>query len=162
MGHCGVSWKGRNKLSKNIWLEWFETPYNLQNVGCHNCNGHSDNGRNVTIGLEFKILEIAKYFRGVCQGLFEILLKMRMDCVLEESAPLWRAVAQRGQWASWRAHWRSHWSAYWRTTCLLSSLEGPLESRVILISMNFRTSNFACSQVDPTASLVSEQFLFSL
>ena len=34
--------------------------------------------------------------------------------------------------------------------------------RVILISMNFRISNFACSHVDPIASLVSEQFLFSL
>ena len=32
----------------------------------------------------------------------------------------------------------------------------------ILISMNFRISNFACSQVDPIASLVSKQFLFSL
>ena len=37
-----------------------------------------------------------------------------------------------------------------------------LELRVILISMNFRISNFACSHVDPIASLVSEQFLFSL
>ena len=35
-------------------------------------------------------------------------------------------------------------------------------TRVILISMNFRISKFACSHVDPIASLVSEQFLFSL
>ena len=37
-----------------------------------------------------------------------------------------------------------------------------VNSRVILISMNFRISNFAGSHVYPIASLVSEQFLFSL
>ena len=46
--------------------------------------------------------------------------------------------------------------------CAKHLIRVACNTRVILISMNFRTSNFACSQVDPTASLVSEQFLFSL
>ena len=53
-----------------------------------------------------------------------------------------------------------------RRTNLASRFGGgkaePCLGRVILISMNFRISNFACSHVDPIASLVSEQFLFSL
>ena len=53
-----------------------------------------------------------------------------------------------------------------RRTNLASRFGGgkaePCLGRMILISMNFRISNFACSHVDPIASLVSEQFLFSL
>ena len=48
--------------------------------------------------------------------------------------------------------------SFYATTSVVPCYTYWYYGRVILISMNFRISNFACSHVDPIASLVSEQF----